>query len=728
MIASTITAPFAAVSPNGEEPIYFADFVHDYPKIGGVVEYSARLLTVLRAQYGDRVRSLRAMDAELGGIEWRLPYLDRERLALQRLAVRHPNALVVVPNFQSPVSSHAPCRLRTINIIHDVPFGRLDGELSAEYLRWLDGRYAETAANADHIGFVSEATRRDFLARYAAPRSHSIIAPVMDAAPAAPCEVSRENFLLVVSHYEDHDHKNFAGIVDVFARLAARDATLQLVMTGRGRDLFQASIAARDPTLRARIDHRGYVPRSDLENLYRRARALVSLSRFEGFDMPSAEAALHGLPLILSDLPVRRELFGDSACLVDPSAPSIAHIEAFLAAPLIPRPRIAHTMPAAVGDAIGRAIAKLGTPRATLTKRDDPARGVPAWLVRSARATLLASTLAATSAFYLASATPSWAAVFPGIGGPPVNGTGGYYNSISPLDVLSSAQATVRLANDRQGLMVTNSVLASMLRGINEQINCTNCFTGFGAVGSVSAGFHGRKQLTQDLSIVGGVSFNQYRSGGVSVTSAPILAALFRYDLTELGSSRPFFEFGGVLSPAQRVTSTRNYGAGIGTALGRSTTSVTSGSVFGRVGWLWRLSPRDEVAAAFELSQGWQRFGGFAEGGAGLPSNPIPLSPGAGVDRMGVVKLGGQWTHLLTERVETQFNLGIARSFGSRSGLNGTLGTRNLLGEHVWAEYGARLGYRIQQNFIIDVFADGTLGGRPIGNTVHGGVAARYAF
>ena len=95
---------------------------------------------------------------------------------------------------------------------------------------------------------------------------------------------------------------------------------------------------------------------------------------------------------------------------------------------------------------------------------------------------------------------------------------------------------------------------------------------------------------------------------------------------------------------------------------------------------------------------------------------------------MGVAKLGGQWTHLLTDRIETQFNLGVARSFGSRSGLNGALGAQNLLSERVWAEYGARIGYRVQQNFVVDAFADGTLGGRPVGNTVHGGIGARYSF
>jgi autotransporter-associated beta strand protein len=55
------------------------------------------------------------------------------------------------------------------------------------------------------------------------------------------------------------------------------------------------------------------------------------------------------------------------------------------------------------------------------------------------------------------------------------------------------------LAGDRQGAMVTNRVLASVLGGVNEQINCTNCVSGFGSVGSLSAGVHGRLTLNANL-------------------------------------------------------------------------------------------------------------------------------------------------------------------------------------------------------------------------------------
>ena len=41
--------------------------------------------------------------------------------------------------------------------------------------------------------------------------------------------------------------------------------------------------------------------------------------------------------------------------------------------------------------------------------------------------------------------------------------------------------------------MITNQVLGTVLLGVNEQINCTDCISAFGSAGSFSAGVHGRK-------------------------------------------------------------------------------------------------------------------------------------------------------------------------------------------------------------------------------------------
>jgi glycosyltransferase involved in cell wall biosynthesis len=50
----------------------------------------------------------------------------------------------------------------------------------------------------------------------------------------------------------------------------------------------------------------------------RGATALVAASRDEGFGIPLVEAMAQGTPLVVSDIPVFREVGGDAATYVDP--------------------------------------------------------------------------------------------------------------------------------------------------------------------------------------------------------------------------------------------------------------------------------------------------------------------------------------------------------------------------------------------------------------------------
>ena len=62
--------------------------------------------------------------------------------------------------------------------------------------------------------------------------------------------------------------------------------------------------------------------------------------------------------------------------------------------------------------------------------------------------------------------------------------------------------------------MITNRVLGNVLLGVNEQISCNDCISAFGSAGSFSAGIHGRKNLTANLSLLAGIAYTQYSEGG----------------------------------------------------------------------------------------------------------------------------------------------------------------------------------------------------------------------
>jgi glycosyltransferase involved in cell wall biosynthesis len=56
----------------------------------------------------------------------------------------------------------------------------------------------------------------------------------------------------------------------------------------------------------------------DLRNLYREARAFVFLSEYEGFGLTPLEALAAGVPVLVLDTPVAREVYGPAATYVPP--------------------------------------------------------------------------------------------------------------------------------------------------------------------------------------------------------------------------------------------------------------------------------------------------------------------------------------------------------------------------------------------------------------------------
>jgi hypothetical protein len=278
--------------------------------------------------------------------------------------------------------------------------------------------------------------------------------------------------------------------------------------------------------------------------------------------------------------------------------------------------------------------------------------------------------------------------------------------------------------------MITNRVLGLVLLGVNEQVNCSDCISVFGSYGSFSAGIHGRKEITGNLSFLAGLAYTRYSESGYDVTGAPIGAFALRYDFTDWGSSRPFFDVGAILTPWEKVRYTRSYLTSLGPVTVTSATDASNYGVYGRAGWISRLSPRDEVAGAVEFWQLWQRVSGYADPFAVL--NPFDATIATGTDRTSLVKIGGQWTHLFGSMVEANINGGYVQSFASHSGIVATVtgdGTVvPTIGNQGWFEYGGRLGFRFAKGWVADLFVNGTLGPHPVGNTVHGGVGLRFNY
>ena len=292
------------------------------------------------------------------------------------------------------------------------------------------------------------------------------------------------------------------------------------------------------------------------------------------------------------------------------------------------------------------------------------------------------------------------------------------------------ANSVTNVAKAIQQQIITSRVLTSILLGATEQISCSNCSSGFGSLGSFALGARGRWSLTDEVTLMGGFSYDEYSADGITVTNAPTFAGSVVYDPINFGRSRPFVEVGGGGVPYEQVQYSRSYQNGLTPALGNGTGTDRSLGLFGRVGWVDRLTPIDEAAVYTDISRSWLSAGGYTEGSSAV--NPFPATVKSGVDTLNVARLGGQYTHLFNGLFEVNGSVAAAYGFGAGTGSAWDIYGYGPVAPYpiansAWREWGARVGYRVAKRMVIDAFAVGTFGGQ-VGTAFHGGLGLRYLF
>ena len=308
---------------------------------------------------------------------------------------------------------------------------------------------------------------------------------------------------------------------------------------------------------------------------------------------------------------------------------------------------------------------------------------------------------------------------------------GDWYLVSQPTPTQQQVQSSLAgVAKAQLGQIVNNGLLSSILLGATQQVSCSNCASGFGALGSFALGTQGRVNLSDRLTAIGGFSYNQWNASGISVYDAPTVAGALLYDFDNFGSSRPFVEAGGSLTPYESVHGSRPYPNGPTIATGSWTSLDRNLSLFARAGWLARLTPTDEVAAYADFGRNWLDTGGYTEATTAL--NPYPASVPSGLQALSAARLGGQWTHLFGDNIEVNVSGAVARGFGTTNGSVANVTDFGAIGPtglptSTWFEYGARIGYRVSDRLVVDAFVLGAVGGE-VPATAHGGIALRVAF
>ena len=227
--------------------------------------------------------------------------------------------------FFAPAYS-APLRLTVPSVVtmHDVSF-----TAHPEWFGWREGfrrrwlarqslRYASTIISDSNF------TKTEMLRLFDIPPHRvRVVYPGITPRPAGPATPGSDPLILFVGSLFNRRH--LPTLIRAFAlvRRQLPDAQLTLVGDNRTDPFNDLSSLSRQYGTAEATALLSYVTEVELDALYCRARVFTFLSEYEGFGLTPLEAMSAGVPAVVADTPVARELYGDAAWFVpiaDPAA------------------------------------------------------------------------------------------------------------------------------------------------------------------------------------------------------------------------------------------------------------------------------------------------------------------------------------------------------------------------------------------------------------------------
>jgi glycosyltransferase involved in cell wall biosynthesis len=240
-----------------------------------------------------------------------------EQRVLPRLATRAAADVLFAPAYTSPIR----CPVPVVLTIHDVSFAA-----HPEWFSWREGFRRRTLARmsarrAATVIADSQFSKREIATRLGVDPSR--IDVIYLGVPARPPSAAREPLVLYVGSIFNRRH--IPVLIDGFSRVAARHPAVRLEIIGDNRTHpaidIDGAIARSGAADRIRV--RPYVSDDELAALYARASGFAFLSEYEGFGLTPLEAIAAGVPTVVLDTEVAREIYGPAAEYVARPEPTL---------------------------------------------------------------------------------------------------------------------------------------------------------------------------------------------------------------------------------------------------------------------------------------------------------------------------------------------------------------------------------------------------------------------
>lgn len=300
-----------------------------YREVTGIGQYSLMVENQLQ-NLGYEVESKRKYFIEgiKNGPLRRIVYMIwLNSVFLLKLLFKQKNTIVIYTDFMVPFIKLK--KIKYVSVVYDLcaflfpdtltPAQRFYSKLSTEV----------AIKNADKIITISETVKKEISDYFKYPENKILVVncstttdsktdiSIDEEALLNKFGIEKRKFILSVSSF--NRRKNLKSLTEGFKICSNKYPNVKLVLVGpKGNDKQINDIDNENIILP------GYISNEELIVLYKNAQFYMSPSIYEGFGIPVIDAQKFGLPVLCSDIPIYREIAGESALFCKPDKDSIA--------------------------------------------------------------------------------------------------------------------------------------------------------------------------------------------------------------------------------------------------------------------------------------------------------------------------------------------------------------------------------------------------------------------